>query len=292
MPTPHHANPKNKTADKVMKFFNKPAIKHTLPAITAALLCASAVFARNPEGFDEGVDSLEVVKRVSDDNNSSTHANDTAMPADAYATPTNGNATVKDAPELGKATARSAFEVMPAEVFSLILPDVKLDLLDYYDSGVTPPRNNKKFATLGPIDTITPNLLSIQLTPQRKADIVILPRKKDSIIMLIDRMGSTDVDSRISFYDTKWNPLDAAKIFSEPLLADWLKTNEPDQRLLVENALPFMMYNAIYNPETQRLTLNRNVGSILAIEDASTVNSALRPSLTYIWTGEAFKQAK
>ena len=120
----------------------------------------------------------------------------------------------------------------------------------------------------------------------------ILPYGKSEIIMVIDRVDTPAPDAVISYYDSRWNAFDTRKMLALPALADWIGKVTPERRAEIENALPFLMVNAAYDPSTKVLTFTPQLGDYIATEDADMLKAAIKPQLDYVWNGKSFKPVK
>ena len=104
---------------------------------------------------------------------------------------------------------------------------------------------------------------------------------KGRIIALISTVATPGLDSDIRFYDTDWNPLPTENYFTKPGWKEWLtesgSKNEADVTI---------------DPSTSTLTLTNNLDKLLDKALYDDISSDLMPSLTYEWTGKAFKAKK
>lgn len=178
-------------------------------------------------------------------------------------------------------TARSAFTSAPASLLLTLPSSQRLDMLDYYDSGLD--RASKDvFGSDCRIDTLAANLITVEIGNVRKLSLYILDDGvKKPLIMAVDRLSTPAVDSSISFYNSKWEQLPTDRIISLPLLADWTGNIAGDKRERIENALPFVMYNADFNPESQQLALSLSTDGYVAREDSALVADSLKKAIIY-----------
>ena len=63
----------------------------------------------------------------------------------------------------------------------------------------------------------------------RTVEMKLLPKsKKDTVIAVIETVATPYKDSRLSFYGTKWNRLDASQFIKKmPDIDDFIRTNAP-----------------------------------------------------------------
>ena len=188
-------------------------------------------------------------------------------------------------------TPRSVVMTAPEKVQLTIDSSTMLDMLDYFDSGVARTMKNKTGED-AVITAMSPWDITIQTGEARSLTMAILPYGKSEIIMVIDRVDTPDPDAVISFYDSRWNAFDTRKMLAMPALADWIGKVTPERRAEIENALPFLMINAVYDPSTKVLTFTPQLGDYIATEDADMLKAAIKPQLDYVWNGKSFKPVK
>lgn len=178
-------------------------------------------------------------------------------------------------------TARSAFTSAPSSLLPTLPSNQRLDMLDYYDSGLD--RASKDvFGTECRIDTLSADIIALSIGNIRNLSLYILDSGgKKPVIMAIDRLCTPAVDSSISFYNSKWERLPADKIISLPSLADWTGKIGDEKRERIENALPFVMYDAEFDPTSSQLTLSLSTDGYVAREDSAIVADGLAKRLIY-----------
>lgn len=189
-------------------------------------------------------------------------------------------------------TPRSVIMTAPEKLLLTVPQSTLLDMLDYYESGTAKTMNNFFEEPAAVINEMTANSITVTTGPGRNISFTILPYGKSEIIMVIDRIDTPSKDASISFYDSKWNELGDKNLFKYPVLSDWTgKLSEGEMRD-VENALPFLMIDAVYNPETSMLTLTPQLGDYISEEELGKIKGVIAPNLNYVWTGKSFKPVK
>lgn len=188
-------------------------------------------------------------------------------------------------------TPRSVIMTAPENVQLTVDASTMLDMLDYYDSGVAKTMQNKAGED-AVITEMTPSTLTLQTGEGHSLTLAILPCGKKEIIMVIDRVDTPSTDAVVSFYDSRWNKLDARKLLRMPTLADWTGKVTAERRREIENALPFLMVNAVYDPSTKVLSFTPQLGDYIARENEAMVKEALKTQIDYVWSGKSFKPVK
>lgn len=193
------------------------------------------------------------------------------------------------APLFGQATAKSAFVTAPPSILPVLDASTRLDMIDYYESGSQKPSHNHLDG-----ETRIINLDSDEITFSQgqslTTSIAVLPTGKKEILMVINTYRLPAADSQIKFYTTKWEPIETERLLRAPRLTDWTGKLSADERLDLENALPFMTMKATYSPNNRTLTLTPTIADLLEEEDLAKVAPHIAPQLTYRWTGSKFKQ--
>lgn len=188
-------------------------------------------------------------------------------------------------------TPRSVIMTAPEKVQLTIDASTMLDMLDYYDNGVARTVKNKAGED-AVITEMSPSTITVRTGEARTLTLAILPYGKSEIIMVIDRVDTPDTDASVTFYDSRWNSLPTRKLLRLPVLADWTGKVTPERMREIENALPFLMVDALYNPDTRVLTFTPQPGDYVAKENADMLKEALKPQLEYVWGGKSFKPVK
>ena len=188
-------------------------------------------------------------------------------------------------------TPRSVLTPAPEKVLLTIDASTLLDMLDYYENGVARTVKNKAGED-AVITEMTESTITLNTGAAHSITFAILPYGKSSVIMAVDRVDSPSTDAVVTFYDSRWKQLDSRKLLRFPTLADWTGKLSPDKMEEIENALPFLMVDARYNPATSTLTFTPQIGDYVSVENAGKVKDALAPQLDYVWSGKSFKPVK
>lgn len=189
----------------------------------------------------------------------------------------------------GQATARRAFETVPQEVVLLLTPSTRFDMIDYYESGVAKPSLNLLEGE-SLITFMDNRKITFTQGESTETTFAILPRGKGEIIMVINNIKIPETDSQIKFYTTSWEPITTDKIIKLPTLSEWTGNPKGEQRVDVENALPFMTAEADFDTETNVLTLTPTILPMLDKEAQNIISPLLPQSIKYRWNGKQFKK--
>lgn len=169
--------------------------------------------------------------------------------------------------------------------------NTRLDMADYFELGMAVDSKN----ILGePVRILRADSSSItfRTTSLTETTLSLLTNDTDTILVLAQTMRMPQLDGRVRFFDSNWQPLDA-NILPDYRLADWLTEKGKAERKEVENWLPFMLATPSFDPATKRIIWTNTVMSMLAGDDEATrVAKWLKPSISYSWDGKRFKLNK
>lgn len=185
---------------------------------------------------------------------------------------------------------RTLFINMPDSIMPTLTKSERLDFLDYMDSGMRARVKNK----LGGESVMTyfsDKSLMILTSRSGRLEMVLLDRKKgQDLICIIRTVSARYDDSRITFYNEDWTPVDGKSLIELPQFDDYLtKTALKSDSLDVfrkRSLLRLQSASAIGNTLEFRYTSLDYIG-----EDADKYRSWLKPEpLRYTWNGKRFRR--
>lgn len=189
----------------------------------------------------------------------------------------------------GAVTAAEALASAPQNVFPLLDRNTRLDMIDYFNSGMSTPSANS-LQGQSVITALSPDALSVRMTDSSTAQLVVLSAGRDSIVALITTVAAPGLDSNIKFYDSKWTPLPATPYFTKPDWKDWMVGSDKADREMVTTQVPFMLASYAIDPASKVLTITNNLDRFLDKDIYAMLSPYLHPALTYRWDGGRFKQ--
>lgn len=182
-------------------------------------------------------------------------------------------------------TPEDAFTTAPAEVFPLLDRNSRLDMVDYFRSGLDTPTANRLDGRSA-VTALTPGSITIRLSEVSTAQLALLPVRGDTIVALVTTLNVPAKDSSIAFYTSDWKPLPVGNYYKAPAMADW--TAKGHRVAELEQAVPFMLAAIDIDTAAGTLTLSNNLASFLAPEVYEQISSAMLPAITYRWDGKRF----
>lgn len=186
-------------------------------------------------------------------------------------------------------TAAKVFADAPQSLFPLIDRNTRLDMIDYFNSGMeTPSANN--LGGKSRITAMTPQSIDIEMTDASTYGIALLPAGSDTLVAVINTVATPAPDSRLSIYSRDCQTNLTSRTFKRPGLADWLTDEGRKNSSEVEALVPFLLISYAYDPATSTLTMTNNTGQFLSADVYELVEDYLLPSLTYRWNGKKFER--
>lgn len=187
-------------------------------------------------------------------------------------------------------TASEAFAKAPARVFPTVDSLTRLDMIDYFNSG-SPKASRNLLRGDCRVTAVSDSRLEFSSSGISVHSLELIPAAKgDTVIMLISTLDTPAEDSRVRFFDSSWRELEG--LMGEPVLDDWLTDAGRAERDDVENAVPFILYKASYDPATATLTLTFSPDGYLPREALDVARSGIRESLAYHWNGRKMQLVK
>ena len=187
-------------------------------------------------------------------------------------------------------SVRDFFVGEPGNLLALLPKNARLDLLDYYDNDqIVFASNNLGSGTS--LLKVEGDFLSLRMSDSKSLQMLLVPAR-DTVIAVIETFETPALDSKISFYDTDWNPVEKPeKLFKMPTLADFFhKEVSKDERAELLAKLPFEMISL--NFEDGRLVARHSLKEFLGSKEFAPFEGKLQPALTYTLKGKKWQLNK
>ena len=182
-------------------------------------------------------------------------------------------------------TAPEAFTTAPADVFPLLDTNTRLDMVDYYNSGLKTASNNRMEGQ-SVITELTSASLIVKISDASSAQVAVLPVGNDTVIAVVSTVATPGLDSTLKFYDSEWHQLAADKYFTPPTWNDWMTQGHDSSEVTAYT--PFMLSSYYINPSDGTMTITNNLPTFLDDDIYADIADAIRPTLTYRWNGKKF----
>ncbi len=187
-------------------------------------------------------------------------------------------------------TAAKCFVEAPTDVLPFASKNTRLDMLDYFRAGSDKESTNDYGGSCR-VTAETPQSLSLLATDNISYQIFVLnPTSASPLIGIIETIPTPIPDSRLTIYDSRWQPQSALAI--EPKLADWLNADGKKSPATVTDAMPFIMASYSYDPATGVLTAAHHMDQYFALGEGDGPLALLYPEISYQWNGKLFRAMK
>jgi hypothetical protein len=185
---------------------------------------------------------------------------------------------------------RTLFIGMPDSIIPTLTKSERMDFLDYMDSGMR-ARVRNKLGGESMMTAFSDNSLTVMTSQSGRLEMVLFPRKNGSnLICIIRTVTARYEDSRLSFYNEDWTPVDAESLIDYPQFEDYLtkaalKSDSLD-KLRKQSMLRLQSIVPVDGALEFRYTSIDDLG-----QDADKYRSWFKPTpIRYTWNGKKFKR--
>lgn len=188
-------------------------------------------------------------------------------------------------------TARQAFEELPLQYIELLPLNTRLDMLDYFEADSVYHATN---ALQGKswIERLTPTYIRVRVTDVSTLELKVLTGKRQTVAMSYTIAGPAR-DSELRFFNEEMQPLRTDKVMKLPRLVEFIDKERLKATGVtfgeVEAMIPFPAVEYTFSPEGEDLVATLRVDDLMGQESVTKISPALRPRLTYRWTGTAYR---
>ena len=185
---------------------------------------------------------------------------------------------------------RTLFINMPDSLMPALTRSERMDFLDYMDSGMR-ARVRNKLGGESLMTAFSDQSLTIVTSQSGRMEMVLFPRKNNgNLICIIKTVTARFDDSRITFYNEDWTPVDGKDLIELPQLDDFLTKNalksDSLDILRLQSFLRLMSATSVGNGLEFRYTSLDYIG-----EDADKYRSWFKTEpVRYVWNGKRFKR--
>ena len=185
---------------------------------------------------------------------------------------------------------RTLFIGMPDSIIPTLTKSERMDFLDYMDSDMR-ARVRNKLGGESMMTAFSDNSLTVMTSQSGRLEMVLFPRKNGSnLICIIRTVTARYEDSRLSFYNEDWTPVDAESLIDYPQFEDYLtkaalKSDSLDM-LRKQSMLRLQSIVPVDGALEFRYTSIDDLG-----QDADKYRSWFKPTpIRYTWNGKKFKR--
>ena len=187
---------------------------------------------------------------------------------------------------------RKLFIDMPDSIMPTLTRSERMDFLDYLDSGMK-ARVRNKLGGESVMTSFSDNSLTVMTSQSGRLEMVLFPFKRGrNLICIIRTVTARFEDSRLSFYNEDWTPVDSRKLIALPQFEDYLTKEALKQDSLPElkeqSLLRLQSATAVDGGLEFRYTSLDYIG-----EDADRFKSWFKTEpVIYGWNGKRFRMKK
>ncbi len=184
---------------------------------------------------------------------------------------------------------RNWLVAMPDSVMPLLTKNNRLDFIDFDDAGMEAVVTNRMEGK-SRLDTLTDDFLRINYTKSTDVAMKLLPvNDTTDVLCMVTTVKASADDSRIAFYDARWQPLDAASYIHEPSLVDFRSTQQGDSASWAWSKIDIFLRTYHLSAEDADLRCVLTTTDYLSVEDKQAVEPYVRREpITYRWTDGKF----
>lgn len=177
---------------------------------------------------------------------------------------------------------RALFIEAPDSVFPLLPRGERADCVDFADAKMVYPVSNL-LGGKSTLKELNDNYLLLQSSGASTLEMKLLPAGDSCIICVVNTVCSEAADSRVAFFDSDWNRLDAKRFFTSPAIKDFLTVADNKVLDMCDIYLVSLKLNALDNTMIAEYTMPDYMNN----DDATKVRSMLK-KIVYSWNGERF----
>lgn len=189
-------------------------------------------------------------------------------------------------------TIKDLFFNEPGYLYPILKKNARMDLVDYYNEGrMVDVKNdiggNSRFLE------VKPNYISTQVTSSTQVDLLLIEDKKDTIIVAVTTNELPAKDSKIVFFNTKWQRYVKSRLQAHGM-EDFIaipKGNKTKKETLFE-AIDFPIISYSINPEDNTIIARQGLKDYMSLEDYKKIEPYLKDSITFVYKNGQFKIRK
>lgn len=180
---------------------------------------------------------------------------------------------------------RALFIEMPDTLLPLLTDNDRRDMIDFWDARMSTSVVNRLDGK-SRITALTDDFLSVELSRSSSMQIKMLNVEGgDTLLCIVNTVGAEAYDSRIHFYNSRWERVDGLK-FAMPSIVDFFfPSDSVDKALAVSD---IYLVKLSLSADSDSLKAEYTMPLYMSRSDSARVAPQLRP-LYYRWTGKRFE---
>lgn len=187
----------------------------------------------------------------------------------------------------GRRPIDSYFVTAPKQLLPHLSENSRKDLIDLHDAG---HESRVKHPLGGTVEIISldDRQITVQLSSASSLQIALLPvADTTGIIAVIENVSLPARDSRLSFYDTQWQPIPTERVFTAPTPETFMDKGSKRERRQAAGLIDLLPLS--YTIEGDTLLARESLQEYLPEEVYNRIASLLgKEPVTYTWNGKRF----
>lgn len=186
----------------------------------------------------------------------------------------------------------AVFTAMPDQMVPQLESAWRKDLIDLFKGGKEARLKNRMNGT-SVLKQLTSDYMLLQVTGSSTIEMKLLPLINNTfVICMITTVDGPVPDSRVAFYTTTWEPLEAADLFT-PITADWFIREDVDRNdPAFQDAaarLDMELIKYTLHPDAPTLTATYTTPLYLSAEERDKIRPFLKTDpRSYTWEKSHF----
>ena len=191
-------------------------------------------------------------------------------------------------------TITDLFASEPGHIFPLLTRTLRLDLVDYYNSGQVVALPNNLGGDVGLVE-LDGDYLKVKTSGSRVVEMRMwTDGRKDTVIAVIETVMTPVPDSRLTLWNAQWQPFYTDRLFKMPGIDDFIVKKMPRElRADLQDAMIFPLIQLTFKGEKHDVVeAAHGLQQFLAPDEYKRFADYLRPTLNYRFNGIKIKRAK
>ncbi|MDD2961568.1 MAG: DUF3256 family protein [Muribaculaceae bacterium] len=199
---------------------------------------------------------------------------------------------------LGSLNARitnTLFSTDSAKVFSLLSPDARFDIIEYYKADSIINMDNR-LGGQSKLIKVADDFLAIKMTDVSTIEMWIsdTTEMKSDVVVVNKTLLTPVPDGSLSFFNNDWKELDSKKYIQPITIADFIRIPKDSKKKINDIVdlidLPFISFSI--SPDNGDIIASQNLEKYLSKEDYAKLKPFLIDSIKLKWTGKKYKKEK
>ena len=190
-------------------------------------------------------------------------------------------------------TIADLFAIEPGNIFPLLTRTIRLDMVDYYNSGqqVALQNNLTGESELIELDSA---YLKVKTSGSRVVEMQMRKVGKDTVITVIETVMTPVPDSRLTQWNSHWQRFTSDRLFSLPTIDDFIVKKMPGElRADLQDAMIFPLIQLTFKGENHdTIEASHGLEQFLAPSEYKRFADYLMPSISYRYNGLKIKRVK